>query len=155
VIGRDAHAAREAQFMTTWTDRVSLIWTDPEHPPGDAERRRLAAGGVEILEAPIERVVLDAEKISALCFAAETTRGFDAVYSALGVTPHTRLAVRAGARLDEGGRLVVSEHQETSVEGLYAAGDVVRGLNQISTAEGEGAIAATAIHNRLRGAETG
>jgi thioredoxin reductase (NADPH) len=29
---------------------------------------------------------------------------------------------------------------------------VVRGLNQISTAEGEGAIAATHIHNSLRGA---
>jgi thioredoxin reductase (NADPH) len=48
---------------------------------------------------------------------------------------------------------VVGEHQETSVPGLYAAGDVVRGLNQISTAEGEGAIAATHIHNVLRAAE--
>jgi thioredoxin reductase (NADPH) len=48
------------------------------------------------------------------------------------------------------GRLLVGEHQETSVPWLYAAGDVVRGLNQISTAEGEGAIAATQIHNRLR-----
>jgi thioredoxin reductase (NADPH) len=54
--------------------------------------------------------------------------------------------------LDDSGRLVVGEHQETSVPGLYAAGDVVRGLNQISTAEGEGAIAATHIHNSLRGA---
>ena len=48
----------------------------------------------------------------------------------------------------------MGEHQETSVPGLYAAGDVVRGLNQISTAEGEGAIAATDVHNRLRGAGT-
>ncbi|MDB5467662.1 MAG: thioredoxin reductase, partial [Phenylobacterium sp.] len=47
-------------------------------------------------------------------------------------------------------RLFVGDHQETSVPGLYAAGDVVRGLNQISTAEGEGAIAATDVHNALR-----
>ena len=40
----------------------------------------------------------------------------------------------------------------TSVDGLYAAGDVVRGLNQIAVATGEAAIAATAILNRLRGA---
>ena len=61
-----------------------------------------------------------------------------------------RLAVQAGAKLDAGGRLVVDEHQQTSIPGLYAAGDVVRGLNQISTAQGEGAIAATDVHNRLR-----
>jgi thioredoxin reductase (NADPH) len=72
------------------------------------------------------------------------------VYSALGVTPRADLAVNAGARLDDGGRLIVDDHQQTSVDGLYAAGDVVRGLNQISTAQGEGAIAATDIHNRLR-----
>jgi thioredoxin reductase (NADPH) len=61
-----------------------------------------------------------------------------------------RLAVDAGATLDADGRLVVTAHQETSVPGLYAAGDVVRGLNQISTAEGEGAIAATDVHNGLK-----
>ena len=38
----------------------------------------------------------------------------------------------------------------TDVSGLYAAGDVVQGLDQISVACGQAAIAATAIHNRLR-----
>ena len=58
--------------------------------------------------------------------------------------------MRLGARFDDGGRLYVDDHQQTSVPGLYAAGDLVRGLNQISTAQGEAAIAATAIHNQLR-----
>ncbi|RZJ96081.1 MAG: NAD(P)/FAD-dependent oxidoreductase, partial [Brevundimonas sp.] len=75
------------------------------------------------------------------------------VYSALGVTPQVELALQAGCALVEDGRLVVDEHQQTSVSGLYAAGDVVRGLNQIATATSEAAIAATAIHNRLRQAE--
>lgn len=54
------------------------------------------------------------------------------------------------AETDEAGCLHVNDHQETSVDGLYAAGDLVRGLNQISVAQAEGAIAATDIHNRLR-----
>lgn len=37
--------------------------------------------------------------------------------------------------------------------GLYAAGDVVRGLNQIAVATAEAAVAATDIHNRLRQAD--
>ncbi len=41
------------------------------------------------------------------------------------------------------------ERQLTTVPGLYAAGDVVHGLAQISVAMGHAAIAATAIHNGL------
>jgi thioredoxin reductase (NADPH) len=51
--------------------------------------------------------------------------------------------------MDDEGRLLVDRHQQTSVAGLYAAGDLVRGLNQISVAMAEAAIAATAVHNRL------
>ncbi|MGI8896266.1 MAG: hypothetical protein ACR2HE_11560 [Casimicrobiaceae bacterium] len=35
---------------------------------------------------------------------------------------------------------------------LFVAGDIVSGLNQISVTMGHAAIAATTIHNRLRGA---
>ena len=53
-------------------------------------------------------------------------------------------------RLDDDGQVLVDDHQQTSVSGVYAVGDVVLGLNQISTGQGEGATAATAAHNRLR-----
>lgn len=153
VIGRDAHAAREAIFITTYADQVALIHAGRSEDLPAEERAALARAGVEIIEAPIESVQLDRRRISAVCFGPDRTRAFDSLYAALGVAPRNQLALDAGARLDEGGRLLVGEHQETSVPGLYAAGDVVRGLNQISTAEGEGAIAATDIHNRLRQAE--
>jgi len=77
------------------------------------------------------------------------THRFDAVYSAFGTTSQTMLATELGARMDCSSRLFVDAHQETSVDGLYAAGDLVRGLNQICVSEGEAAIAATAVHNRL------
>jgi thioredoxin reductase (NADPH) len=43
----------------------------------------------------------------------------------------------------------VDEHLRTNVPGLYAAGDIVKALNQISVAVGHAAIAATDIHNSL------
>lgn len=153
VIGRDVHSAREAIFLTTYTDQVALIHLGaPEALPAKC-REALRQAGIEVIETGIESMVLNRRRISALCFAPGGIREFDALYSALGVTPRNRLAVEAGARLDDTGRLLVGEHQETTVPGLYAAGDVVRGLNQISTAEGEGAIAATHVHNALREAE--
>ncbi len=45
--------------------------------------------------------------------------------------------------------ILVDSHQRTSVPGLYAAGDVVIGLDQISHAMGEGGVAATTIRNDL------
>lgn len=56
-----------------------------------------------------------------------------------------------GATLPDDGRILSLAHQQTSIEGLFAAGDIVRGLNQMNVAMGEAAIAATGIHNMLRG----
>ena len=74
---------------------------------------------------------------------------FDVLYSALGCEPHAELAWGVKARGDDKGNLVVDAHCQTSVEGLYAAGDVTSGLDQIVVAMAQGAMAATAIHNRL------
>jgi thioredoxin reductase (NADPH) len=73
---------------------------------------------------------------------------FDALYSALGLRYRTDLARALGAEHDAQGALIVDAHNQTSVKGLYAAGDVVRGLDQIVVAMGHAAVAATHIHNR-------
>lgn len=57
----------------------------------------------------------------------------------------------AGAGLSRGGGIVVDAHQQTTVGGLFAAGDMVEGLDQIAVAAGQAAKAATAIHNLLSG----
>jgi thioredoxin reductase (NADPH) len=56
-----------------------------------------------------------------------------------------------GADLDENGAVRVSRHQLTSIAGLYAVGDLVRGLNQVVLAAAEAATVATDIHSQLRG----
>lgn len=150
VIGAGAPGAREAMFLKTYSNQVTLIHVGAPADLPDPDRRDLMEVGIDLIETGVERVVLDNQQISALCLGPGEPRRFDIIYSALGVEPRSELAVRLGARFDDGGRLYVDDHQQTSVPGLYAAGDLVRGLNQISTAQGEAAIAATAIHNRLR-----
>lgn len=96
------------------------------------------------------RLELDEARVRWIPPGDGPAQAFDHLYLALGCQPQTALATDCGARTDEDGNLLVDAHQMTSVEGLYAAGDVVRGLNQIAVATGEAAIAATAMHNRLR-----
>ncbi len=62
-----------------------------------------------------------------------------------GYAPATDL-VRGVAELSEEGYIVTDRQQKTSVEGLYAAGDVcVKNLRQVVTAVGDGALAATEL----------
>jgi thioredoxin reductase (NADPH) len=74
---------------------------------------------------------------------------FDMIYPALGCEVRSDLASGLGAAATEVGCLQVDEHQRTTVEGLYAAGDAVSDLHQISVATGHAAIAATHIHKCL------
>ena len=60
------------------------------------------------------------------------------------------IATALGAEVDELDSLVTDEHGATNIHGLYAAGDVVEGLDQLVVAAAGGATAATAIHNLLR-----
>ena len=74
---------------------------------------------------------------------------FDSAYPALGSVIRSGLAEKCGAKLGDDGCIEVSDHYETSVPELFAAGDVVVGLDQISAAMGQAGIASTAIRNRL------
>ena len=152
VIGEGEHGAREALFLRDYSDRVALLLVgDPTRL--DAEgRARLRQAGVELVETAIGEVVIENDRIVALRHDDGATQPYDVIYSAMGTSAKSELAISAGAAANDAGCLVVDAHQRTSVAGLYAAGDVVRGLSQISVAQAEGAIAATDTHNRLRGA---
>ena len=150
ILGKDDQGVREAAFLRTYSNRVTLIHVGPaEALTEEDELRRM---GAELIRAPIDNVRLEGDRVTALSWGG-TFRVFDLVYSALGTSPNAELGRALGARVGDDGCMVVDAHQATGVPGLYAAGDVVRGLNQIAVAEAEAAIAATAIHNALREAD--
>jgi thioredoxin reductase (NADPH) len=150
VIGEGPHGAREALFLRGYSEKVSLIHLGAAAHLDAALRAELARAGVAVVESAVRQVVVEGDRVAALDHADGERRVFDTLYSALGMTARSRLATDLGAEVNKEGCLIVNLHQMTSVAGLYAAGDVVRGLNQISIAQAEGAIAATDIHNRLR-----
>jgi thioredoxin reductase (NADPH) len=147
VLGNGEKAEREAEFLRTYSAEVSYIRL--RHDDFPAVSRPVQEGGVEVIDARLEQLEIEQSALR-LRLPAGGYRTFDVFYSALGCTARTALAQELGAARDDNGALLVDDHQRTSVEGLYAAGDVVRGLNQVVVAASEAAIAATDIHNRLR-----
>jgi thioredoxin reductase (NADPH) len=148
VIGSDAHGIAEAMFLRGYTADVTLIAPHEALRVGAQDQARLEAAGIKTVDGPCEAVAAHAD-----CIVVDTAEGhytFASVYPALGSDAHNELAQQLGAELaEETGCIIVDDHQRTSVPGLYAAGDVVLGLDQISHAMGEGGVAATTIRNDL------
>ncbi len=147
VIGTGDHGMREALFLRGFTRDVTLVSPEAEHALDPACAQALDDAGVVRIDGPCGGYAIEGEQL-----AFDTARGrmaFDSVYPALGSRIRSRLAVEAGARASDEGCLEVDDHQRTSIPGLFAAGDVVKGLDQISHAMGEAGVAATAIRNLL------
>jgi thioredoxin reductase (NADPH) len=148
VIGHGAHALGEAVFVARTYSRDVTLLTLGQPMRLDAEQQALVdRHGVKVVSEPVTELERYGGRIAAIRMGGVEHR-FDVLYSALGLERRSDLAVALGAACDDKGALLVDEHQMTSVQGLYAAGGVVRGLDQIVVAMGQSAIAATDIHNR-------
>ena len=112
------------------------------------ERRRIAEHGIKVVHEPVAALEVAGGRIVALRTASGAEHRFEVLYSALGLKLRSELALALGTEHDQSGALLVDDHNRTTVPGLYAAGGVVRGLDQIVVAMGHAAVAATDIHNR-------
>jgi thioredoxin reductase (NADPH) len=147
VIGSDSHGVAEAVFIRSYTADVTLIAPDKALHLKPEDQRKLKDAGIDCVDGPAQAVAIPNG-----CIVIDTAEGhhtFDSIYPALGSDTHTQLGEMVGAKLADDGCFLCDAHMRTSVEGLYAAGDVVHGLDQISHSMGEGGVAATTIRNDL------
>lgn len=149
VLGKWEHGLHEAEFIAGFGNDVTWLSMETGRKLGDEELRVLRERGVAIADAAPRRIRCAKDEGVTVELAHGQTLKFDMMYSALGLRHASSLATALGARAQEDGQLEVDAHLRTSVENLYAVGDVAAGLNQIGVAAGMAAIAATAIHNGL------
>lgn len=149
VIGYGKSGLNEVLFLRHYSADVSLLTLGKPMGLDRDEQRQLREAGVKLIEAPVEAVDIAAGRIACLRGGGVEYR-FDTLYSALGARVRSDLARDVGAELGGNGDIVVDSHCRTSIDNLYAIGDVVAALNQIAVAVGHAALASTAIHNALR-----
>ena len=139
-------AIRHAVFLRTFSRQVAAVRSEPGDTSPDLAR---AARDARIALLPPSRSLHHDGHCCVFTLEDGSTHRFDTVYPVLGSDAQSQLATALGAAVDDNRELRVDRNRQTSVEGLYAIGDVVSALNQISVAVGDAAIAATAVHNRL------
>jgi thioredoxin reductase (NADPH) len=149
VLGKEIHGLRESVFVAGFDNQVTWFALGSQDAVSDEDLARLRDLGVLIADREPRHIRCQPGEGVLVEMGDGQSLTFDVLYPALGLTHASELATALGARAQDDGQLEVDEHYQTSVPGLYAAGDVAAGLNQINVAAGQAAIAATAIHNSL------
>jgi thioredoxin reductase (NADPH) len=134
-----------AAFLRSFSRTVAVVPSEAGEPSPDCARVA-AEAGIELLPPALS---MRCEQDGCVVETDAGTRRFDTLYPVLGSDAQSRLATDLGAAVDDNGELIVDARMQTSVDGIYAVGDVVSALNQISVAMGHAAIAASALHGRL------
>ncbi len=140
---------RHALFLRTYTASLTFLVQPGEDPLTREQRQQMHDRGIRVVD---QRVVEAAPQTTGkvgLCLVDGEMILVDAIYPMIGCDVRGDLAAALGARCEPGGDLDVDAHQQTSVAGLYAAGDMVKALNQMSVGVAHATIAATAIHKGL------
>lgn len=148
LIGEAEHGPAHALFLRTYTRDLTLVVPPAARRVTAAQRRQLAELGIVLHEQKPVKARF-ATGSGRLWLQDGTVLPFQSLYPMTGGRGRSKLATALGARCDRNGNLKVDARGQTSVPGLYAAGDVVASLKQISVAVAEGAVAATSIHRDL------
>lgn len=149
VLGCDTAGAAEALFLRQYSDRVTLLPMDMPKL-SDAQLRELESAGIVVEPRPVAALRPCEDRFEVRLEGEDEPLAFDVVYPALGTRQRTELALMLGLQVDGEGAVDPRSPLGTDVPGLYCAGDIVDGLDQISVAMGHGAVAATRAHNWLR-----
>ena len=141
VLGSGEYALHEIQALLPVARSVTLLTggapLTAQFPPEVAVR-------TEAVEA-----ILGEERVTGVQLKDGGTLEVSGVFVALGVAGSTALARKLGAEVN-GSRIVVDDHMQTTLPGLYAAGDCTGGLLQVAKAVYEGAVAGTEAAKALR-----
>jgi thioredoxin reductase len=154
VLGNGAPAHHAALLLRGWSADVVLL-TDGPAELDAREREDLERAGVPILERPVAGVRGREGALDAVLFAGGEELPRDGLLVRAPLRQRSSLATDLGAALTERGTVDVDAFGQTTVPGLYAAGDVSALMPQVAGAIADGSRAAAAINDALLAGEHG
>ena len=151
VMGHGSAAAHVAMIMLNFTDEVDLLLNGDEPTWDEETDRQVRAHPIDIIEEEVTGVENDEDGwLEAMEFDDGTRREYRGGFAMYGSEYNTDLAEQLGCELNDDGTIAVDDHGSTSVDNVWAVGDVVPGHNQVPVAMGQGAKAGIDIHYGLR-----
>ncbi len=149
VIGWGRSIAAYCMYMLTWTENLTILTHG--HPPDMEEpaEAALERWNIPVREDVIERLEGEGGQIQRIVYHGGETEEFDALFFHIASGPGSSFPADLGCEADLEGILEVDKNHETTVPGVYAAGDIIPGSRLALRAAAEGARAAVGIHKSL------
>lgn len=152
VLANAPWAAEYALTIRGWSDDVTLL-TDGPAPLAAEERQRLGRHGIAVDERLLAALVAGPEGLLRVRFADDTVDDYAALFHRPRQRQASDLAQQLGCAFDTpfpGSKLIrVDAMGQTTVPGVYAAGDATTLMQQAIVAASAGLVAASAINRAL------
>ncbi|MCF2530841.1 NAD(P)/FAD-dependent oxidoreductase [Yinghuangia soli] len=144
VLGLAAGAVHHALLIRQWSDDVVYFVHDQEPTPD--ERERLTARGIRIVPGRVKRLAADGGRLHAVEMDDGTTVAREAVFVQSDMVARDAVLTGLGCTVGPDGLTAVDPTGRTSVDGVWAAGNVVDRRAQVITAAAMGVSAAAAVN---------
>jgi thioredoxin reductase len=153
VLSRGQHEAVGFTLdLLTWTDKLTLLTDGEDSEITEEHREKLGRFNIPVITKRVTGLEGDSEtkRLERVRFEDGGALKADALFFNLGTEISGELHERLGCALDkESGLVAVDDEQQTSVQGVYAAGDITPHSQLAIVAAAEGAMAAIHIHKSL------
>ena len=150
VLGNTKQAASEAMQLQRFSPDITVLTDSHDYAIPPKFEARLKAANIPIIHDKIAKVQGSNGQLEMIHTMSGAAIPCDQIFSQQGATPQNKLALDLGIKVSASGYIETDVEQQTSVPGVYAAGDVTRLFaHQISTAVHEGGQAASAANYYL------
>ena len=145
--GEPGKGVELARMMLLWS-RDIVLCTNGETLTRE-QQDTLTRNGIDFNVVPITSLEYSDGRLDGIRFDDGGFTNCKALFFTTGCMPGSDLGEKLGCTFDDKGGLVVSENCETSIPGVFVAGDASRDVLQIAVALGEGARAGVEINKAL------
>lgn len=155
VVGGSDCAAVSALALTDLAKKVYIIYRGGKLRCEDINTKRLEEKeNVEIIYNTTPKEIKGDQKVTSfvgLENGNEREIELDGVFIEIGSIPLTKFTKNLGLNLDDDGYIIVEDDMNTSIDGVFACGDITnQKLKQVVVASGQGAIAAKSAYSYLK-----
>jgi thioredoxin reductase (NADPH) len=159
VVGGGNSAFQETIFLTRFASHIDLLVRSTVKASDVLQKEMdeyVKAGKVTIhTGTTTEEIIGDDKGVTQVVGTKDgqkVTFDTDGVFVFVGLVPNSQFLEKTAARLDSIGFVITDQHLQTTIPGVFAAGDIRCGATmQIASAAGEGATAALKIREYLEG----
>ncbi|WP_064684704.1 NAD(P)/FAD-dependent oxidoreductase [Rhizobium bangladeshense] len=150
VLANHPHSAHSAMMIPDWG--ATTFFTQALFEPDEEQLARLTARGVRIERSPVVELLGDTPKLEAVRLADGRIVPLDAIFVAPKTAMSSPVAEQLGCAFDDGafGPVVrIGENKETSITGVFAAGDAASSMHSGTLASASGVLAGVHCHQSL------